>query len=245
MNSNSKERIQIKFGNVHLKLIEIRTSRFSKDTYAYFGIPDVGLHYSLHNPKPTFPDWHLHLKSEILNIHDEIPFSPDDWVSSLAGFAEELEETFLNSISEPSIDEQVIMLPFSKNVFGSGDIDIGRFVQSVCGTYYRTCASRLPTLMQEKPYLRDALGISNKGIVIPLDGDLFEIPFEISWNVLNRISSSKQIRSLYDPLTRAFETIQRNSPESFQKWVPISARENIGQEIESILRKSKVQIIDL
>jgi hypothetical protein len=181
----------------------------------------------------------------MLNIHEDIPFSLDDWVSNFAGFAEELEETFLNSISEPSVDEQVTVLPFSTNAFGFEDIDVGRIVQSICGTYYRTRISRLPTLLQEKPYLRGACAISNRGIVVPLnEEDMFEISFKIPWDILNRIFSSSQLRSFYDPLTRAFETIQKNSPESIQKWVPSSARENIGREIESILRKSKVQIID-
>jgi len=246
MNNNSKEKIQIKFGNFNLKLFEIKTYQSSKDTYVYLGIPDVGLHYSFHNPKPPLqPNSHLHLRSEVLNIHEDIPFSLDDLVSSFTGFAEELEETFLNSISEPSVDEQVTMLPWPTNVFGFGDIDVGRIMQSICGTYYRTRASRLPTLMQEKPYLRGAYAISNRGILVPLnEEDVFEIPFKISWDVINRISSSSQVRSFYDPLTRAFETIQKNSPESIQKWVPSSATENIGQEIESILRKSSIQIID-
>jgi hypothetical protein len=242
MNNNSKERIQIKFGNFNLKLIEIKTYRSSKDTYFYFGIPDVGLHYSFHNPKPPLlPNSHFHLRSNMLNIHEDIPFSLDDWV----GFAEELEETFLKSISEPSVDEQVMVLPFSTNAFRFEDIDVGRIVQSICGTYYRTCASRLPKLMQEKPYLRETCAISNRGILVPLnEEDVFEIPFKISWDVFDRISSSSQVRSFYDPLTRAFETIQKSSPESIQKWVPSSATENIGQEIESILRKSNIQIID-
>jgi hypothetical protein len=241
MNNNSKERIQIKFGNFNLKLIEIKTYPSSNDIYFYFGIPDVGLHYSFHNPKPpSQPNSHFHLRSNMLNIHEDIPFSLDDWV----GFAEELDETLLKSISEPSVDEQVMVLPFSTDVFSIEDIDIGRTVQSIFGTYYRTRANRLPTLIQEKPFLREACAISNRGILVPLNEDVSEIPFEISWDVFNRISTSNQVRSFYDPLTRAFETIQENSPESIQKWVPSSAREDIGQEIESILRKSNIQIVD-
>jgi hypothetical protein len=246
MNNNSEERLQIKLGNFNLKLFEIKTYQSSKDTYFYLGIPDVGLHYSFHNPKPPLePNSHLHLRSKKLNIHEDIPFSIDDWFSSFAGFAEELNETLLNSILEPSADEQVTVLPFSTNAFEFGDIDIGRIMQSICGTYYRTSVSRLPMLMQEKPCLRGTFAISDRGIVVPLDEeDMFEIPFKISWDIFNRISSSRQLRSFYDPLTRAFETIQKDSPESIQKWVPSSARENIGQEIGSILRKSNFQIID-
>jgi len=246
MNNNSKERLQIKLGNFNLKLFETKTYQSSKDTYFYLGIPDVGLHYSFHNPKPPHqPNSHLHLRSKKLNIHEDIPFSIDDWVSSFAGFGEELEETFLNSISKPSMDEQITVLLFSTNAFRFGDIDVGRILQSICGTYYRTSVSRLPMLMQEKPCLRGMFAISDRGIVVPFDEeDMLEAPFKISWDIFSRISSSSQLRSFYDPLTRAFETIQKDSPESIRKWVPSSARENIGQEIESILRKSSFQIID-
>jgi hypothetical protein len=246
MNDNSKETMQIKLGNFNLKLVEFRTSQSTKDIYVNFGIPDVRLHYSFHNPKPPLqPNSHLHLRSKMLNIHEDIPYSLDDWVSSFTGFAEELEETLSNSISEPSADEEVTVLPFPTNAFETEDIDIGRIMQSICGTYYRTRASRLPTLMQKNPHLRGACAISNGGILIPLnEANMFEIPFRISWDVFNKISSNSQLRSLYDPLTRAFETIQKNRPESIQKWIPSSAAENIGEEIKSILRKSKIQIID-
>lgn len=98
--------------------------------------------------------------------------------------------------------------------------------------------------MQEKPYLRGMCAISNEGLVVLLNEDTLEIPLRIPLDIINRITSNSQIRSLCDPLTRAFETIQKNSPESIQRMVPSSATENIGQEIESILRKSKTQIID-
>lgn len=118
----NKERIQIQFGKFNLKLLEIRTNKSSRDTYANFFVPDVYLHYSFHHPKPPIhPNAHFHLKSEPLNIHEDIAdFSPEEW----ATLATDLGEAFTNNISEPSADEPVVMLPLSANSFGLRNIVI-------------------------------------------------------------------------------------------------------------------------
>lgn len=207
------ESIQIQLGQTSIKLMQFRKSKSSGDLYARFGIPDVGLHYSFHRPKPPlYPLAHFHLKSYPLHLHEDIlDFDLEDLEDLFLDFADEL----IDNISEPEPDKTITMLPLSANTFSSGSFNVLSLFQAMTGTYYRTSGNRLSRLMMDKPSLQGAVGISDDGIIIPLDKDnIFEIPLRPNFNNFNKLFLGKPLNSFVDPLTRALETIQRTSPNS-------------------------------
>jgi hypothetical protein len=240
---SDKDSIQIQLGQAKIKLLQFSKSKASGDVYAKFGIPAVGLHYSFHHPRPPlYPSAHLHLKSVPLDLHEDIlDFDLEDLEDRFLGFAEE----FINNISEPAPDKSVTLLPISTHALSSGNINVGNLIKSMTGIYYRTKTNRLIKLIEEKPYLEGTLGLSDDSIIMPFDKEaIFEIPFEPNFEVFNRLFSNSPINSLIDPLSRAFESIQQNSPDSFRKWIPPSSIESFVQETQSIVKRAKAQIID-
>jgi hypothetical protein len=237
------ESIQIQLGQAKIKLLQFRKSKASGDVYARFGIPDVGLHYSFHHPRPPlYHSSHLHLKSDPLDLHEDIlDFDLEDLEDQFLDFAHE----FINNISEPAPDKSVIILPISTNTFSSGNFNVGNLIRSMTGLYYRTKTNRLPRLIEEKPYLKGTLLFSDDSIIMPFDKEaIFEIPFEPNLEIFNKLFSNNSINSFIAPLSRAFESIQQNIPDSFRKWIPPSTIESFVQETQSITKRVKAQIID-
>jgi hypothetical protein len=241
--SDDLDHIQIQIGNEKITLLEFRKSKKSGDVYARLGIPDVGLHYSFHKPKlPDYPLAHLHLRSHPLQLHEDIlDFDPNDLVDYFKDFA----EGFIGNISEPEPDESITMLPLGANTFSSGNLNLMNLIQSLTGTYYRTRASRLPKLVIDKPSLQGTIGFSDNGIILPFDkNSIFEIPFKPNFDYFNRLLLGKPLNSLIDPLQKALERIQRNSPDSLSKWIPPSLMGSFVQEIQSTIKQAKPYIID-
>jgi hypothetical protein len=73
---------------------------------------------------------------------------------------------------------------------------------------------------------------------------VFEIPYEPNFEIFKKLFSNGPINSFIDPLSRAFKSIQQNSPESFRKWIPPASIESFVQETQSIIKRAKAQIID-
>lgn len=240
---SSPESIQIQLGQNTIKFLQFRKSKSSGDLYGWFGIPNVGLHISGHRPRPPLhPYIHLHLRSDPLNIHEDIiDLNPNDLRSCFQDFAKE----FIDNISEPEPNESITMLPLPANSFSSGIIHILNLIQLMTGTYYRTKANRLPRLLADKPFLRGTIGLSNDSIILPFDKDtICEIPFKPNFDYFNRYFLGKPLNSLIDPFTKALETIQRNSPDSITKWIPPSTIGSFVQETQALIKRSKPQIID-
>ncbi len=242
MQTDSEESIQIQLGQSSIKLMKFTKSKSSGDLYAKFSIPDVGLHYSFHRPKPPlYPSAHCHLKSYPLHLHEDIlDFDLEDIEGLFLNYADK----FIDNISEPAPDESITMLPIPADTFSSETLNLKNLLQSLTGTYYRTKANRLTKLIAEKPYLQGTIGISGDNIILPVDKSIFQIPIKPNFGVFNGLFSNRQFNSFIDPLTRAFESIQRNSPDSFSKWIPPSTIESFIQETRSIIKRAKVQIID-
>ncbi len=240
---SSEDSIQIQLGQDSIKLLQFRKSKSSGDIYGWFGIPDVGLHISGHKPRPPLhPYAHLHLKSDLLNIHEDIlDFDPDD----LVDYFLDLTEEFIDNISEPEPDESVTMLPLPASTFSSGTLNVLNLIQSMTGKYYRTRARRLSRLIVDQPSLQGTVGISDNGIILPFDKEaIMEIPFKPNFDYFNRLFLGKPLNSFIDPLTKALETVQRTSPDALSKWIPPSTVGSFVQETQSIIKKAKPQIVD-
>ncbi len=240
---SGNDNFQIQLGQNSIKLLQFRKNKSSGDIYGWFGIPDVGLHISSHMPRPPrFPYAHLHLKSESLGIHEDIlDFSPND----IANYYQDFAEDFVNNLSEAEPDESVTMLPLSSDTFSNGKINVLNLIQSMTGTYYRTIASRLSDLIIDRPSLKGMLGISENGVILPVDKDtIFEIPFKPNFAHFDKLFLGEPLNSFTDPLIKALETIQRNSPNSLTKWIPPSTMGSFIQETQTIIKKAKPQIID-
>ncbi len=244
MTADSSEDIfRIQLGQNSIKLLQFRKNKSSGDIYGWFGIPDVGLHISGHMPKPPLhPYAHLHLKSDILGIHEDIAdFDPTDVADYYRDFAED----FINDFYEPEPDESITMLPMTAHTFTSGSFNVPRLFQAMTGTYYRTNGNRLSRLLTNNPSLLDTIGISDNGIVLPIDTNvIFEIPFKSRFNYFNKLLLGKPLSSFADPITKALEIVQRNSPNSLTKWIPPSTVGSFIQETQAIIKKAKPQIID-
>jgi len=242
-NDSDQDSIQIELGQHSINLLKFGKSKSSGDTYAYFGIPDVGLHFSGHKPKPpSYPYAHLHLRSYPLQIHEDIlDFDPNDLADSFQDFAERL----VDNIGVPEPDESVMILPFPANNFSSGTLHILNLIQSMTGTYYRTRASKLHRLVSDRPSLQGTIGLSDNGIILPFNKDsIFEIPFKPNFEYFNKLFLGKPLNSFVDPLTKALEIIQRVSPDSLTKWIPPSTVGSFVQETQSIIKKAKPNIVD-
>ena len=252
MNTNIEE-FGFQFGKSYWKLCEFVNNPSSKDSFLILSIPDVGLHLSVHSPKlPMHPNWHLHMRSEPLDIDEDIfEFSQDD----LKVLASELLEGFRDSVSfcEPSSDETVTVFPLmtdSQKLSKVGRkertvFNVGRFIQALCnGTIYNTNVRKLPLLMRDikrkNPCLDSIIGLSNSGMIMPVDAETM-IEFDPHcFEKLARIN----LDSLFDPLVRTFDTIQRISPNSLQRWFPTSNMVEFLQEVINPLKHSKPQIVD-
>jgi hypothetical protein len=240
----------VQLGKSYWQLLIFVENPISKDAYWIFPIPDVPLKLSIHLPKPPMhPNLHLHWKSEPLGIHEDVydsPLSPEDWQV----WAMELLENF--KFHEPSSDENVTVFPLLTDAqrietLGKRErtvVDVGRFMQTICnGTFYRTKVKRLPLLMREKPYGNMSVcAFSESGMIIPIDSEtMIEIdPHSINVEKLMRSNFS----SIFDPMEKAFATIQRISPNSFQRWFPSPRVEDFLEEITDPLKHSKPKIID-
>jgi hypothetical protein len=252
VNINTEE-IGLQFGKSYWKICKFVNNPSSKESFLILSIPDVGLHLSVHSPKPPmYPNWHLHLRSKPLDIDEVISeFSQDD----LKELASELIDGFGDSVSfcEPSSDETVTVLPpmtdFQKIDRTGGKertvFNVGGFVQPLCsGTFYRTTVRKIPRLMEEmkrkNPYFDNIIGLSDSGMVMPIDT---ETMIEINPHMFENLARINR-DSLFDPFVRTFDTIQRISPNSLQRWFPTSNMVEFLRETINPLKNSKPQIVD-
>jgi len=236
----------IQFGESYWKFFEFVVNPVSKDAYWILSIPDVALHLSIHSPKPPmYPNWHLHWKSEPLGIDEDVDdtfFSPEDWKV----WAMEWLENF--KYYEPSSDENVTVFPLLTDAqrietLGKRErtiIDAGGFIQTISnGTFYRTKVRKLPLLIKERLHGNmNICGLSESGMIMPIDP---ETMIEIDPRTLNmeKLMRSK-IGSLFNPMEKALETVQRTNPNSLQRWFP-------SPDIDSFLNStenSKPKIVD-
>jgi len=250
MSPQTRSEFGIQFGNFYWKFFEFKTNPASKDAYWIIPIPEVALHLSIHSPKPPrYPNWHLHWKSEPLDIDEDVDdtfFSPEDWKV----WAMEWLESF--KYYEPSSDENVTVFPLLTDAqkietLGRRErtvIDVGRFIQTICnGTFYRTKVKRLPLLMREKPYGNMSIcAFSENGMIVPID---LETMIEVDPRKMNMEKLMRSnLGSVFDPMEKAFATIQRISPNSFQRWVSSPPVEDFLKETTDLLKHSKPKIID-
>lgn len=240
----------IQFGKSYWKFFEFKTNPISKDAYWILPIPDVALHLSIHSPKPPMhPNWHLHWRSEPLGIDEDINdgvFSPENCTT----WAMEWLENF--RYCEPSNEESVTVFPLMTDAqrietLGKRErtvIDVGRFMQMIGnGTFYRTKVKRLPLLMKAKPYGdMSVCAFSENGMILPIDSEtMIEIdPHSMNMEKLMR----SNLGSIFDPMEKAFATIQRTRPNSLQRWFPSPHAEDFLKETTTPLKNSKPKIID-
>lgn len=250
MSPQTRCEFSFQFGKSYWKFFEFKTNPVSKDAYWILPIPDVALHLSIHPPKlPMHPNWHLHWRSEPLGIDEDVYdgfFSPENCTT----WAMEWLENF--KYYEPSSDENVTVFPLTTDAqridtLGKRErtvVDVGRFMQTICnGTFYRTKVKRLPLLMREKPYGNMSVcAFSESGIILPIDSKtMIEIdPHSINMEKLTR----SNLGSIFDPMEKAFATIQRISPNSLQRWFPTSHVKDFLKETTDLLKHSKPKIID-
>ncbi len=250
MSPQTENEIGIQFGDSYWKLFKFVVNPVSKDAYLFIPIPDVALHLSIHSPKlPTYPNWHLHWRSEPLGIDEDVEsnlFSPVD----LQKWAMEWLEGF--NYHEAASDEDVTVFPLFTDAqrmetLGRRNktvLDFGRLIQTMSkGTFYRTKVRKLPLLMRKKPYGNISLcALSENGMILPIDT---ETMIEIDPHAfdMKRLMGCN-VDSIFKPAERAIEVIQRTSPNSFQRWFPTSDFEGWIEETINPLKNSKPKIVD-
>jgi len=100
----------VMLGKTYWKVLKIVVNKVSKDVYVILPIPDAGLHWSIHSPKPpTFPNWFMHVRSrDELGIEEKVDLELSPTLESLDSFVEGFMDTFrVRSLT----DEEILVMP--------------------------------------------------------------------------------------------------------------------------------------
>lgn len=246
----------VMLGKTYWKVLKIVVNKVSKDTYVILPIPDAGLHWSIHSPKPpTFPNWHIHVRSSReLGIEEEADLELSSISSSLGNFVDGFMDAF--RICSPT-DEEVLVMPpnlfscFVEHQMGNKEktiVDIGQLIRATSGTFYRTRVKHLPRLLREirrqnPSFSKDEniFGVSNDKMVIPISSKRM-LEFEYH-QLTDKLNNMHPIGAFFDPMQRAIERLKGIRPNAFQEWFPNDFTRGLDNLIEP-LESSKPQFVD-
>ena len=178
----------VKAGNSQVKFLKIIET--SSSIYFISPFPEVGLHLSFHKPTSQFADFHAHIRSEPLGIHNDLDlddelFSVDFWESRISKFVD-LSVGWLN----PTLgDEPVLIIPSMTKAFSFPEKQRRHLIDLGCifkGPFITTEAKKMPDLFKKLssidplgPYQDMLIGVRDPHNIIAVnkDGTSFEIDF--------------------------------------------------------------------
>ncbi|MHA1941422.1 MAG: hypothetical protein ACXAB2_05530 [Candidatus Hodarchaeales archaeon] len=231
MGSWKESELGVQFGNYYWKLLKIIVNQRTNDVYFIFPIPDVGLKYSYHPPKPPeHQTLHFHLQCNILGIHDDLDssfLSP----SFLNDFTKNVYKSF--RFRKTVSDDEVILFQSNnlRNLVAEESTKKGKKTvfnfESMLnllghGVFYSTTEKRLPQLLQDlqprfDQHNLNTLAVKQGSAIIPLSNSwMFEFQFQHVMDTLNRTS----LKPIFDPLGNAVNQIQQSYPTLLQRWFP-------------------------
>ena len=249
----------IAFGNTYWKVLKFKMYEMSKDCYFIFPIPDIGLKFSFHTPRPPYhPNSHVHIKSDKLDIHEDIDatfFSPD----FLRNTAMEWIESWNFGYCQPSSDEDVMVIKTNSiNNFVKHEVqgkkekmvlNMGSAMEMLNGTFYSTKAKRLPLLLRRISKDDPALDLRRDLSIICLSQDRIIIPIstdeiiEFEYRKLLEKMNNTGFKLLTNPMQRAFEEVSKLKPNALQQWFPSVGIENHINRVFGSLNQGKPRII--
>jgi len=245
----------LQFGDIYWKIVEFVVNRTTRDAYVIFPIPDVGLHLSIHLPKPPmYPETRLHWRSNPeFGIDEEVDTDFSD--ESLQELAMDFLEDF--GYYQPSGDKDMMVF---HNVFTdallpmdteSMKVDLGRVMQAMCnGTFYQTKAERLPSLVREIKRRDSSLDLGKDLSICALSEDRLIIPLSSRTMIEYDIPAMRErlrradLISIFNPMQRAMETISRTNPNLIQEWLPINGIGKFFEETSNAVRYPSPRIIN-
>jgi len=227
--------------------------------YMIFPIPEVGLHLSIHSPKPPlFPNGHAHWRSHKLGIEEDVDasfFSPEYWKESAIEYLQSFkcyphldDEDVL--VLQPNFImnnlRQVVLRRKEKMI-----VDVGKIMQGISrATFYQTKAKKLPLLVQKMERENSALNLyenlniwalSEDRTIVALNSKTM-IEFD-HHNFMGKLLNTG-FSCLANPFQRAIETISRIRPDAFTQWLPASGIEEFFEESVNTLTESKLKIVN-
>jgi hypothetical protein len=230
MGSWKESELGVQFGNYYWKLLKIIVNQRTNDVYFIFPIPDAGLKYSYHPPKPPeHQTSHLHLQCEILGIHDDLDssFLPH----FLYDFTKMMCQSF--RFHKGSSDDEIILFQSDKlrtlvaeEPTKKGGKTVFNFKNMIDmlghGVFYLTTEQRLPQLLQDLQPRFDQSSLNTFAVkqgsaIIPLSNSwVFEFQFQHVMDTLNKPS----LKPLFDSLGKAVNQIQQSHPTLLMRWFP-------------------------
>ena len=246
----------VMLGKTYWKVLKIVVNRISKDTYVILPIPYAGLHWSIHSPKPNFPDWLINVKSrKELGIEEKVDLELSPTLESLGSFVEEFMDTF--RVCSPTDEETIVMPPNLFSCFVERQtnnkektiVDLGQLIRAIStGTFYRTRVKYLPYLLREvkrqDPSLSgdvNIFGVSDDKMVIPITSKrILEFDYR---RLTEKLSDTHSIDAFFDPMQRAIERVKAVRPDVFRERFQNGIARDLYNFVEP-LKSSKPRFVD-
>lgn len=219
----------IKAGNRYVKLCRIVENPNS--IYFVLCFPKLGLHLSLHRPSFGFRNFHAHVKSELLGIHEDIDL--DDDLVSIDFWNSRIQEFVDRALDwgNPTLgDESVLIIPYMTRMFSSFEgrgrhaVDLGCMLK---GPFIITEVVKMPELLNKLPSIDPSIphqdilmGIKYPGyniLVIDRNGCSIEVDYS---KVLEMFRFKELEESFASALKAATNTIEDMKPNVLKRWIP-------------------------